>query len=101
MYPKSTMLDVEVDTRDESKDLPGETPVRSPVFDVGENMDFRGKQAHIVSRKPARQAKGKVLRICNRKGGTRHLRSTENVVSQSPSGIKWSAIGPGKSFGRS
>ena len=45
--------DVEVDTRDESKGLPGDTPVRSLLSDGGETLDVQGNQAHIVSRKPA------------------------------------------------
>ena len=53
MHRRSTPPNVEVDTRDESKDLPGDTLVRSPVFDDGEKMDVQGNQAHIVSRKPA------------------------------------------------
>ena len=73
--PQEHPPDVEADTRDESKDLPGDTLVRSPVFDGGENMDVQGNQTHIVSRKPARRAKGKVLGIRNRKGGSRHVRS--------------------------
>ena len=51
--PQGRPPDVEVDTRDESKDLPGDTLVRAPAFDGGENMDFQGTQAHIGSRKPA------------------------------------------------
>ena len=51
--PQEQSQDVEVDTRDESKDLPGHTLVRSPVFTGVENMDLQGNQAHLVSRKPA------------------------------------------------
>ena len=54
--PQGHAPDVEVDARDESKDLPGDTLVRSPVFDDGENMDIKGNQAHILSRKPAIRA---------------------------------------------
>ena len=49
--------DVEADAWDESKDLPGDTPVRSPPSDGGESFDVQGNQADIVSRKPARRAK--------------------------------------------
>ena len=51
--PQDHPPDMEVDTRDESKDLPGDTLIRSPVFDHGKNMAVQGNQAHIVSRKPA------------------------------------------------
>ena len=80
--------DVEMDTRDESKDLPGDTLVRSPVSDDGENMDVQGNQAQIVSRKPARRAKGKVLRICHRKGGSRYVRSTGESCILTPEWYK-------------
>ena len=39
-------------------------------------MDVQGNQAHILSSKPARRAKGKVLRIRNRQGGSRYVRCT-------------------------
>ena len=84
--PQEHPPDVEVDTPDESKDLPGDTLVRSPVFDHGENRDVQGNQAHIVSRKPARRAEGKVLRICNRQGRSRYVRSTGESCILTP---KW------------
>ena len=79
--PQEHPLDVEVDTRAESKDLTGDTLVRSPVFGSGESMDIQGNQAHIVSRKPARRAKGKVLRILNPNGGSRYVSPPGNLVS--------------------
>ena len=39
--------DVQVGTRHESKDLPGDILVWSPVFDHRENMDVQGDQAHL------------------------------------------------------
>ena len=68
--------DVEMDTRDESKDLPGATLVRSPGFDGGENLDVQGNQAHIVCRKPARHAEGKV--------GSTYVRSTRESCILTP-----------------
>ena len=62
--PQEHPPDGELDKQEESKDLPGDTLVRSPVFDPGANMDVQGNQAHNVSWKPAGRAKGKVLRIC-------------------------------------
>ena len=63
--PQAHPPDVEVEIQDESKDLPGATLILSPGFDDGENMGVQCNQAHIVSSKPARHAKGKVLRIRN------------------------------------
>ena len=74
--PQAHFPDVEVDTQNESKDLAGDTLVRSPVFDGGEKMDVPGNQAHIVSRKPARRARGRAPRIRNRQGGSRFVRCT-------------------------
>ena len=51
-------------------------------------MDVQGNQAHIVSRKPARRAKGKVLRIRNRKGGSRYVRSTGESCILTPQWYK-------------
>ena len=48
--PQEHPPDVEVDIQHESKELPGDTLIRSPVFDHGENRDVQGNQAHIVSR---------------------------------------------------
>ena len=79
---------VKVNTRDESKDLPGDTFVMSPVFDHGKNMDVQGSQAHIVSKKPARSAKGKVLRIRNQQGGSRYVRSTAESCILTPEWYK-------------
>ena len=86
--PQEHPPDVEVDTRDESKDLPGDTLVRSPVFDGGENMDVQGNQAHVVSRKPARDAKGKYLRICKRQGGSRYVRTAGESCILTPEWYK-------------
>ena len=69
---------MEVNTRDESKGLLGDTLIRGQVFEDGEKMHVQGNQAHIVSRKPAQRT---VLRICNRQGGSRYVRSTRNLVS--------------------
>ena len=66
--PQEHPPDVEVETGDGSEDLPGDTLLRSPAFDGGENMDPKGNQANIGSRKPARRAEGKVLMICSRNG---------------------------------
>ena len=74
--PQEHPPDVEVGTRDESKDLPADTLVPSPFFDGGENMDVQDNQAHIVSRKPARRAEGQLLRIRNRQAGWRYVKST-------------------------
>ena len=87
--PQEQPPDVEVDTWDESQGLPGDTLIRSPVFDHGGN-ECPGQPSPYCFQESARRAKGKVLRICNRKGGSRYV-----------SGIKWSAIGPGKSSCRS
>ena len=86
--PQEHPPDVEVDTRDQSKDLPGDTLVRSPVSDGGENMDVQGNQAHIVSRKPARRAEEKDLRIRNRQGGARYVRSTGESCILTPDWYK-------------
>ena len=74
--PQEHSPDVEVDTRDESKDVPGDSVIWSPVFDPGGKTDVKGNQAHIVFRKPAGRAKGRVLRSRNLKGGSRYVRST-------------------------
>ena len=74
--PQEHPPDVEVDTWDESKDLRGDTLVWSPFFYGGENMDVQGNPAHPVSRKPVRRAKDLVLRMRNRKGGSRYVRCT-------------------------
>ena len=50
--PQEHPRDVKVDPQDESKDLPGDTLVRSTVFDHGESMEVQGNQAHTVSRRP-------------------------------------------------
>ena len=96
--PQEHPPDVEVDTRDESKDLPGDTLVRSPVFDHGENRDVQGNQAHIVSGKSARRAKGKVLRICNRQGGSRYVRSTGESCILTPEWYKTVCDWAGEEF---
>ena len=88
MYLKSTPPDVEVHTRDESKELPGDTLVRSPLLDRGENMDVQGNQAHIFSGKLAGRAKTKFLRIRNRKGGSRYVRSTGESCILTPEWYK-------------
>ena len=84
MYLKSTPPDVGVHTRNESKDLPSNTVVRSPVLDGNENMDVQGNEAHIVFRKPARCAKGRVLMIRNRQGGSKYVRSTKGSCILTP-----------------
>ena len=99
--PQEHPPDVGVDTRDESKDLPGDTLVRSPVFDGGENMDVQGNQADIVSSKPARRAEGKFLRIRNRQGRSRYVRSTGESCIFTPEWYKMVCDWAGKSFGRS
>ena len=96
--PQEHPPDVEVDTRDESKDLPGDTIVWSPVFDGVEKMDLPGNAAHPVSRKPARRAKGKVLRICNRKGGSRYVGSTGKSCILTPEWYKMVCDWAGEEF---
>ena len=51
-------------------------------------MNVQGNQAHIVSRKPAQRAKGKVLRIRNCKGGFRYVRSTGESCILTPEWYK-------------
>ena len=80
--------DVDVDTQHELKDLSGDTLVRSPVFDGGENMDFQGNQAHIAFRKPARRAQGKVLRIRNRMGRSKYVGSNQDTCILTPEWYK-------------
>ena len=82
--PQEHPPDVEVDTGDESKDLTDDTLLRSPAFDGGEKLNIQGNQAHIVSRKPAGCAKGMVLRIRNRKGRSRYVRSTRGILYPIP-----------------
>ena len=96
--PQEHPPDVEVDTRDESKDLPGDTLVPSPVFDGGESMDVQGNQAHIVSRKAARRAKGKVFRIHNRQGRSRYVRSTGESCILTPEWNKMVCDWAGEEF---
>ena len=96
--PQEHPPDVEVDTRDESKDLPGDTLVRSPVFDSGENMDVPGNQAHIVSGKPARRAKRKVRRIRKRQGGSRYVRPTGESCILTPEGYQIVCDSAGEEF---
>ena len=86
--PQEHPPDVEVDTRDGSKDLPGDTLVWSRVFDGDENMDVHGNQAHIVSTKPLRHAEGKVLRIGNRQGRFRYVRSNGESCILTPEWYK-------------
>ena len=90
--------DVEVNIWDESKDLPAHTLARSPVFDDGENMDVRGNQAHIVSGKPARHAEGKILRIRNRQGASRYVRSTGESCILTPEWYKGICDWPREEF---
>ena len=86
--PQEHPPDVKVDTLDESEDLRGDTLVRSPLSDSSEITDVQGNQAHIVSRKPAERVKGKVLRIQNRKGGSRYVRSTGESCMLTPEWYK-------------
>ena len=96
--PQEHPPDVEGDTQDESPDLPGDTLVQSPALDDGENMDVQGNQAHIVSRKPARRAKRKVLRIRNRKGGCRYVRYTGESCILTPEWYKMVCNWAGEEF---
>ena len=61
-------------------------------------MDVQGSQAHIVSRKPARRAKGKVLRVRNRKGGSEYVRSTGESCILTPEWYKMVCDWAGEEF---
>ena len=96
--PQEHHPDVKVDNWVESKDLPSDTLARSPGLNVRENMDVQGNQAHIVSRKPARRAKGKVLRIRNSKDGSRYVRSTGESCILTPEWYRMVCDSAGEEF---
>ena len=96
--PQEHLLDVEVDTRGQSKDLPRDTVVWSPIFDSCENMDVQGNQAHIASRTPARHARGKVRRIRNRQSGSRYVRSSGEPCIFTPQWLQMVCDWAGEEF---